>query len=46
MNQIIITYDPDTANDGEPIDLLCYLINELENAGIDAYLREEEGVVG
>lgn len=40
MKQLVIIYDPATAQDGEPIDLFAYLLNELGNAGIDARLYE------
>jgi hypothetical protein len=44
MNRIIIDYDPDSANAGEPIDLLSYLMNELDSADIETTIREVEDV--
>jgi hypothetical protein len=34
VNYLLIAYDPATAHDGKPIDLMSYLENEFNNCKI------------
>lgn len=40
VRYLIIKYDEQTADDGDPLDLFGYLLNELENAHIECEIHE------
>lgn len=37
---IVLRYDPKTADDGGPIDLFSYLLNEFENRKMNVRITE------